>query len=109
MTYENQRHRDISFGPEDLIFLNVSPTRGGMQIGRHVKLSLRYIGQFEVLIQVCEVAYEFALSIGSISSIPHIILKKYMLDGSHRLHYEELDIRPNLSTRKRICKFSIDL
>lgn len=57
-----------------------------MHIGRWVKLSLKYIGPFEVLRQVSEVAYELALPPNLLTARPifHIfMLKKYVLDGSH--------------------------
>ena len=71
-----------------------------MRFGRRGKLSPRYIGLFEVLRRVGEVAYELALplSLSVVHPVFHVsMLRRYVPDTSHRLQYEELDVRPDLS------------
>ena len=51
----------MQFEIGDHIFLKVSLTKGVMRFGRRGKLSLRYIGPFEVLECKGEVAYEITL------------------------------------------------
>ena len=107
--YADQRRRDISFAPEDRVFLKVSPTKGGVHFGRQGKMSSGYIGPFEVLRCVDEVAYQLALppSLAAMHSVFHVsMLPRYVPDTSHRLQYDELDVRPNLSLRRRLLGFS---
>ena len=60
-SYANRRRRPLRFSVGDRVFLRVSPMKGVMRFGRRGKLSPRYIGPFEILRTVGEVAYELAL------------------------------------------------
>lgn len=70
------------------------------------------IGSFEGLRRVNEVTYELALSpsLSIVQPVFHVLmLKKYILDDTLKLQYEELDVSSDLSTRKRHCQSSIEL
>ena len=70
----------------DHVFLKVMPKRGVIRFGKRGKLSLRYIGPFEVLERVGAVAYWLALS-PSLSSVHEVfqvsMLRKYTPDSTH--------------------------
>lgn len=103
--YIDQRHRDINFTPKKCIFLEVSPTKGGMRFGRRSKLTPRYIDPFKMLRQVGEVAYKLMLpiSLSIVHPLFHVsMLKKYVSDGLHKLQHEEVDIRLNLSYEEEV-------
>ena len=63
------------------------------RFGKQGKLSLRYIGPFEVLERVGIVAYRLALplSLSSVHDVFHVfMLRKYTLDPTHVVDYGEL-------------------
>ena len=65
---------------EDQVLLKVSPMKGVMRFGKRGKLSPRYMGPFEVLKRIGEVAYELALPPGLFGVHPlfHVsMLKRY--------------------------------
>ncbi|WMV29572.1 hypothetical protein MTR67_022957 [Solanum verrucosum] len=82
----------------DWVFFRVSPMKGVIRFGRRGKLSPRYIGPFEILRAVGEVAYELALTpaLSAIHLMFHVSMRRrYVLDESHVLqcHLVELDDR----------------
>nr|GFB64772.1 putative nucleotidyltransferase, ribonuclease H [Tanacetum cinerariifolium] len=60
-SYADKHRRSIEFQPGDHIFLKVSPARGVRHFGIKGKLSLRFIGPFEILDRVGEVSYRLVL------------------------------------------------
>jgi len=64
------------------------------------KLSPRYIGEFEILQRVGEIAYRLALSpsLEGVHNVFHMSqLRRYVIDGSHMLDHSELELQPDLS------------
>ncbi|XP_069145563.1 uncharacterized protein [Solanum lycopersicum] len=59
--YADRKVRDLDFMKGEQVLLKVSPMKGVMRFGKRGKLSPRYIGPFQVLKCVGEVAYELAL------------------------------------------------
>ena len=62
--YVDRKVRDLEFMEGEQVLLKVSPMKGVMRFRKRGKLSPRYIGPFEVLKRVGEVAYELALPPG---------------------------------------------
>ena len=74
----------------DWIFLKLSPTRGVVRLGKSVKLSLRFIGPFEIVQRVGECAYRLALppSLSGVHDVFHVsMLRKYIINPSHVFDY----------------------
>ena len=77
----------------DHIFLKVMPKRGVVRFGKRGKLSLRYIGPFEVLEVVGTVTYRLALLpiLSGVHAVFHIsMLRKYTPDPTHILNWGKL-------------------
>lgn len=99
-SYANRRRRPLRFSVGDRVFLRVSPMKGVMRFGRRGKLSPRYIGPFEILRTVGEVAYELALppAFSAIHPVFHVsMLRRYIPDESHVLQYDAIELDDHLT------------
>ena len=85
-SYADIRRRPLEFEVGDHVLLKVIPKRGVVRFGKHRKLSLRFIGPFEILERVGTVAYRLALppNMSGIHEVFHIsMLRKYTPDPAH--------------------------
>ena len=99
-SYADVRRRKLEFNVGDNVFLKVAPMKGVMRFGKKGKLSPHFIGPFEILERVCEVAYKLALppSLASVHNVFHVLmLKKYIQNSSHVLSYKQLELGSDLS------------
>ncbi|XP_069151917.1 uncharacterized protein [Solanum lycopersicum] len=79
----------------DHVWLRVSPMKGVMRFGKKGKLSPRFIGPFEILSRVGEVAYKLALppSLSAVHPVFHVsMLRKYIPDESHVLSLDSVEL-----------------
>ncbi|WMV38025.1 hypothetical protein MTR67_031410 [Solanum verrucosum] len=91
------RLRGTDLMPEALD--HVSPMKGVMRFGRRGKLSPRYIGLFEILRTIGEVACELALppAFSAIHPVFHAsMLRRYVPDESHVIQYDAVDLDESL-------------
>ncbi|XP_070011193.1 uncharacterized protein [Nicotiana sylvestris] len=82
------------------VLLWVSPMKGVMRFGKKGKLSPRFIGPFEILGHVGEVAYELALppSLAEVHPVFHVsMLRRYHGDPSHVLDFNSVQLDKDLS------------
>ena len=80
------------------MWLRVSPTRGVRRFGIKGKLSSRYVGPFEILERVGEVAYRLALPprLEGIHPVFHVSqLREYIHDPRHVISHEDLVVEPD--------------
>ncbi|GER51815.1 polyprotein [Striga asiatica] len=78
----------------------VLPMRGVVRFGKRGKLHPRYIGPFEVLERVGEVAYRVARppKLASVHNVFHIsMLRPYVCDPEHVLQHNEIQLQPDLT------------
>ena len=102
--YTQNHRRPLEFEVGDQVFLKVSPMRGVMRFGKKGNLSPRYVGLFEIIERIGEVAYRLALSpaLSGLHDVFHVsMLKKYVQDSSHVLSYEFLDVDPKLTYEEK--------
>ncbi|KAK6139125.1 hypothetical protein DH2020_027133 [Rehmannia glutinosa] len=99
-SYADKRRKDLEFEVLDRVFLKVAPLKGMVRFGKKGKLRPRYIGPFEILERIGDVAYRLALppELAAVHNVFHIsMLRKYISDPSHIINHEELDVSNNLA------------
>ena len=99
-SYFDIKRKALELEIGDKVFLRVAPIKGVMRFGKNGKLSPRFVEPFEVLERVGKVAYRIALppALSGVHNVFHeSMLRKCILDPSHVLSYEPLQIRDDLS------------
>ena len=68
------RRRPLEFEVNDHVSLKVIPKRGVVRLGKHEKLSPRFVGPFEMLERMGTVAYRLALppSMSGVHKVFHV-------------------------------------
>ena len=86
--YSNPKRRPLDFPVGDKVFLKVPSMKCIMRFGKKEKLSLRFIGPYEILEKVGNVAYRLALPLEllSVYNVSHVsMLRRHISDPSHVL------------------------
>ena len=79
--------------------------RGVRRFGVKGKLSPRFVGPFEILERIGQVAYRLALplSLSGVHDVFHVsMLRKYVSDTTHVLKYEDLELQTYFSYEERL-------
>nr|GEV93129.1 retrotransposon protein, putative, Ty3-gypsy subclass [Tanacetum cinerariifolium] len=98
-SYADRRTKPLEFEASDMLFLKVSPWKGVVRFGKHIKLSLRYIGPFKILARVGPVAYMMELpeDLKGIHSTFHVLnLKKCLVEGNIVVLMNEIQLDDKL-------------
>ncbi|XP_070043988.1 uncharacterized protein, partial [Nicotiana tomentosiformis] len=99
-SYADRKVRDLAFMVGERVLLRVSPMKGVMRFGKKGKLSPRFIGPFEILRRVGEVAYKLALTpnLAGVHPVFHVsMLRKYHSDPTHVLDFSSVQLDKDLS------------
>ena len=94
-SYADKRRKDLEFSVGDMVFLKVAPMKGVMRFGVKGKLSPRFIGPFEILERVGDMAYRLALPprLSEIHNVFHVsMLKKYVSNPSYVIQPQAIQI-----------------
>ncbi|KAK6121747.1 hypothetical protein DH2020_044510 [Rehmannia glutinosa] len=103
-SYADPKRKELQFVVGEKVFLRVSPTKGIFRFGKRGKLNPRYVGPYEVLERVGRVAYRLALppAMSGIHNVFHVsMLRRYMLDPSHVVNYETIELDRQLSYEEK--------
>ena len=98
--YADHRRRDLEFSVGDQVFLRVSPMKGVMRFGKKGKLNPRYIGPYEILERIGNVAYKLELppELGGVHPVFHVsMLRKYLSDPSHAIQPQDVQLDKDLA------------
>ena len=99
-SYADLKRRDIAYEMGDKVFLKVSSWRKSLRFGKKGKLSLRFIGPYEVLERIGPVAYRLTLplELDKLHDVFHVsILQRYRSDESHIIQVQEIQVHEDLS------------
>ncbi|XP_074378128.1 uncharacterized protein LOC141719649 [Apium graveolens] len=102
-SYADQHRKFGGFEPGDHVFLKVSPCKDVKRFGIKGKLSMRYVGSFDVMEKVGEVSYRIALppQLSHVHNVFHVsVLRGYKYHPLHVVHYPLHKIREDLSCKE---------
>ena len=102
-SYADNRRKDLQFEIGDRVFLKIFPWKGVLRFRKRGKLSLRYIGTYEIMSKVGPVAYRLKLppELSRIHNTFYVsMLRKYIPDPSHALREQPVQLKENLTDEK---------
>ncbi|XP_021722778.1 uncharacterized protein LOC110690261 [Chenopodium quinoa] len=105
--YSDLKRRDEEYEVGEKVLLKISPMKGEMRFGKRGKLSLKYIGPYEIIQKVGKVAYklDFPNELERVHNVFHVRqIRKYIPDVSHVLHPETIKMDENLTYEERPVK-----
>ena len=103
----DNRRRKLEFEVGDNVFFKVSLTKGVMRFGIRGKLNTRFVGSFEILQKVGEVAYRLALppALSGVHNVFHVsMLRKYISNPNHMIEVAPLQLMEDLSYDEELVK-----
>ena len=102
-SYSDTQKNNLKFTVGEHVFLKVAPMRGMLRFGKKGKLSLRFIGPFEILERIGAVGVQVALppTLAAMHNFFHVsMLRKYISDPTHIIKHKVLLLREDLSYEK---------
>ncbi|KAI5427709.1 hypothetical protein KIW84_032932 [Lathyrus oleraceus] len=99
-SYHDKRRKSLEFQEGDHVFLRVTPITGVGRALKSKKLTPRFIGPYQILERIGEVAYRIALppSLANLHDVFHVSqLRRYIHDPSHVVQVDDVQVRDNLT------------
>ena len=103
----DNRRRKLEFEVGDNVFFKVSLTKGVMRFGILGKLNPRFVGPFEILEKLKDVACRLTLppALSELHNVFHMLmLRKYISDPNHMIEVALLQLREDLSYDEKPMK-----
>ena len=103
-SYADQRQRLLEFAEGDFMFLKVSLKKGIVRFVKKGKLAPRFVGPFEVVYRIGEVAYRLALppQLSLVHDVFHVsMLRKYHPHPSHVIQWQEVEMVEDATYEER--------
>ncbi|GJR47980.1 hypothetical protein Tco_1316083 [Tanacetum coccineum] len=97
--YADKRRKPLEFEVDDRVLLKVSPWKGVVRFRKKGKLTLKYVGPFEILKRIDLVAYRLRLpeELNSVHDTFHVLnLKKYLADANLHVPLDEIKVDKTL-------------
>ncbi|KAL2318799.1 hypothetical protein Fmac_032675 [Flemingia macrophylla] len=99
-SYHHKRMKSLEFKEGEHVFLKVNPwTRVGRALKAH-KFTSGFIGPYQILKRIGEVAYQIALSphLANLHNVFHVSrLRKYFHDPSHVIESDDIQVKEKLT------------
>ncbi|XP_040367404.1 uncharacterized protein LOC121050659 [Rosa chinensis] len=99
-SYADLKRRSVEFEVGGHVFLKVSPMKGVVRFGKKGKLAPRYVGPFEILERVGDLAYRLALPV-NMSGVHNVfyvsMLRRYIRDESHVIDHGTIEVRGDVT------------
>ena len=99
-SYHDKRRKALEFKEGDHVFVKVNPWTGVGRALKSRKLTSRFIGPYQILKRIGEVAYQIALPphLANLHNVFHVSqLRKYIVDSSHIIQPDEIQLKENLT------------
>ncbi|WJX13331.1 hypothetical protein P8452_03730 [Trifolium repens] len=103
-SYHDKKRKDVELQEGDHVFLRVNSTTGVGRALKYKKLTSKFIGPYQILKRVGNVAYKIALppSLSNLHDVFHVSqLRKYVSDPSHVIVSDDVQVRDNLTIEAR--------
>ncbi|XP_058769017.1 uncharacterized protein LOC131642867 [Vicia villosa] len=103
----DKRRRPLEFDVGDRVFLKVTPRLRLKGPFKTRKLSPRYIGPYQIMRRIGEVAYQLALppSLSRLHDVFHVSqLRKFVPDSFHPILPDTIEVETDLSFQPKPCR-----
>ncbi|KAI5417005.1 hypothetical protein KIW84_041848 [Lathyrus oleraceus] len=94
-SYHDKRRKSLEFQEGEHVFLRVTPITGVGRTLKSKKLTPRFIGPYQILERIGEVAYRIALppSLANLHEVFHVSqLRRYIPDPSHVVQVDDVQV-----------------